>query len=475
MQITVEDVDPVTVTLTVEVEPERIGRAFDRAAKKIAKEVDLPGFRPGKAPRRLLEQRLGSGAIAQQAMQDSLTDFYLEAVEAEELAPVGSPDVDVETFDEDEGCVFEATVEVRPDFEPPDHEGIGVTFPEWDVTDEEIDEQLDQMRERFAEVEEVDRPAEDGDYVTLDLQVEVDGEVLEDARVEDAMYEVGSGGVTPGLDDEVIGREAGDEFTYTDELPEGYPEHGGEEADLTVTLKDVRDKQLPALDDDFAITASEFDTLDELRKDLRDSLLRRRIQQAQHELRGAIVEAYLANVDIPLPPSMVSDERDHRIEQVEQQAEQYGMDADELLQMEDTTREEFEETAREQAEQSVKAQLVLDELARELDLDVTEEDLGREISRHAQQSNMEPEEVAEIIQEQNSLGALVGDILRRKAIDAIMAAAEIEGGPSDDVLVELGLQAAPEEDDADGEGLIVPGQESGGGEDSELIVPGSAG
>ena len=204
MKTTVETVDQVTVKLTVEVEPARVKKAFDVAARELAKQVNLPGFRPGKAPRKLLEQRFGQGVIAQQAMEDSLSDFYAEALQAEEITPVAQPEVDVETFDEKEGCTFTAEVEVRPDFEAPDHTGIQVAYPQWDVSDEEVDEQLDQLRERFAEVDEVDRAAQTGDYVTLDLKVFVDGEELTDSNVEDAMYEIGSQGVTPKLDEELV-------------------------------------------------------------------------------------------------------------------------------------------------------------------------------------------------------------------------------------------------------------------------------
>ena len=473
MKTSVENLDEVQVKLTVEVEPKRVKKAFDAAARELAKQVNIPGFRPGKAPRRLLEQRLGDGIIAQQAMENALSDYYSEALQKEEIAAVSQPEVDVETFDESEGCTFHATIEVRPEFEPPAHDGISVSFPEWDVDDEEVVSQLDQLRERFAEVEEVERAAKDGDLVTLDLRVEIDGEELEGARVEDALYEIGSQGVTPKLDEELVGTEAGSEFTYEDALPEAYPEHGGEQATFHVTVKDVREKTLPELDDDFATTASEFDTIDELKKDVRDSLLRRKVEQAQHELRGRVLEAYLATAEVPLPPSMVDSEAQMRIDQVEQQASQFGVEVEQLLEMEGTTREEFEETAREQAENAVKAQLVLDKLAVTLDVNVDTPDIEQEINRHAQSNNMPAQQVAQIIQQQGSLPALIGDILRRKAIDEVVAAADVDGGPSDEVLRELGL--AGDDESAEGEqaeGLTVPGQDAEGGDPDDLVVPG---
>ena len=449
MKTSVETLDEVQVKLTVEVEPKRVKKAFDAAARELAKQVEIPGFRKGKAPRRLLEQRFGDGVIAQQAMENALSDYYSEALQKEEIAAVSQPEVDVETFDENEGCTFSATIEVRPEFEAPSHEGISVTFPEWDVDDDEVDAQLEQMRERFAEVEEVDRAAKTGDLVTLDLRVEVDGEDLEGARVEDALYEIGSQGVTPKLDEELVGVEGGSELSYEDALPEEYPEKGGEQATFHVTVKDVREKTLPELDDDFATTASEFDTIEELRKDVRDSLLRRKVEAAQHELRGHIVEAYLAKADIPLPPSMVEADRAARIEQVEQQAERFGVEMEQLLAMEETSREEFETQAEEQARSTVKAQLVLDALANQLDVDVETADIEAEINRHAQSNNMPPQQIASIIQQQGSLPALLGDILRRKAIDEIIKAADVDGGPADEVLAELGLADQDDEEGAD--------------------------
>lgn len=483
MKTTVETVDPVTVKVTVEVEPKRVKQAFDRAARDLAKQVSLPGFRPGKAPRRLLEQRFGSGVIAQHAMEDALSDYYVEALEREELEPVAMPEIDMQTFDEADGCTFEATVEIRPDIDPPDHTGITVTFPEWDVTDEDVEAQIDQMRERFAEVDEVERSAESGDFVTLDLTVTVGGEEIDDAAVEDALYEVGSGGVTPRLDEEVVGAEAGDTFTYDDTLPEEYPEHGGQEATFAVTVKDVRERTLPD-DEDLAATQG-FDSYEDLQRDVREGLLRRRIAEAQQEVRGRILEAYLAQIDVPLPPAMVTEERDARIQQVEQQAEQYGLDMDQLLQMQDTSREAFESTAEEQARAAIKARLVLEVLAQRLEIDVTAEDLNAEIVRHAQTMNLQPQQIADVIRSEGTAGALVGDVLRRKTIDAIAEAATTEGAPSESVLVELGLAPDPaaasseasgdaDEEGAAPSGLIVPGQAGEQRSSGGLIVPGGS-
>lgn len=446
MKTTVDRKDDTTVELTVEVEPDRVRKAFDQAAKQLAKQVDVKGFRPGKAPRRLIEKRFGEGAIAQQALEPAINEYYAEAMEETELNPVAFPDIDPEsiTFDEEEGCRFTATIAVRPEFDAPDHTSISVPYPMWDVTDEHIEGELRQLRDRFAEVDVVERSASTGDYVTIDLEFAVDGEVLEDQGVEDAMYEIGSQGVTPKLDEQLEGASAGDVLEYTDTLPEEYPELGGQEADFTVTVKDVRAKTLPKLDDDFALTASEYDTIDELRDSIREQQLRTRIMEAQHQARSRVLEAYLALAEIPVPQQMVEAEVQNRLQRVEQQAAQYDLDVDALYEAEGTTAEDFEQQARTNAESSVKAQLVLDQLAETLSLEVTDEDVNQEIMRHAQQNQMSPQQIAEIIQRDGNIGAIVGDILRRKAIDAVVEEAQLEGAPDDDVLIQVGLKADPD-------------------------------
>jgi trigger factor len=428
MKTTVDKIDETTITLTVEVDAERVKKAFNKAAKELSKEIQIKGFRPGKAPRRLIEQRLGTGALAQEALEPSINEYYVEALEETELAPVAFPKIDPESivFSEEDGCTFVATISVRPEFEAPAHEGISVQFPVWDVDEAVIDTEIASLRERFAEVDVVERAAATGDFVTIDLTFTVEGAEMGDQAVEDAMYEIGSEGVTPKLDDELVGAIAGAVIVYTDALPEEFPEHAGKDAEFTVTVKDVRSKTLPALDDDFALTASEFDTLDELKDSIRTQQTRQTVTQAQHDARSRVLEAYLALIEIPLPDAMVESEVESRVGRVEQQAAQYAA------------------TAREQSLGAVKAQLVLDQLAEQLGLEVDDADVNQEIFRHAQTNNVSPQQIAEVIQQQGTIGALVGDILRRKSIDAIIDAATLDGGPDDATLIRLGLLPDPD-------------------------------
>ncbi len=445
----VERIDEVSVKLTVEAAPERVRAAFDRAARTIAKDINLPGFRKGKAPRRVIEQRVGTAAIAQAALDEALQEFFVEARQATELDTVARPEVDVMNFDEEEGCAFTVTVEVRPEITLADHHGISVNHPEWQATAADVDEQLERLREQFAEVEVVERAAAAGDLVTLDLRLSVDGVDVESASVEGALYEVGSGGVTPELDRRALGARAGDVLEYEDELPDEYPEHGGANAAFTVTITDVREKRLPDLDDDFADSAGGFDTIADMRADVADSLTRRRVMEGRHELRGVVTEAYVALHDVPVPPTMLADSVAERLERLSQEAAQFGGTLDELLQLEGTSREDYEVRLGGQMTDMLRAQLVLDALARELALTVQAADIDREFGRLAVEHRTDPKRIAELVRAQGTLPMLVGDILRRKAIDAVLDAADVTGGPDEATLQRLGLVDAEPEPDLD--------------------------
>jgi trigger factor len=436
---TVERVDDVTVKLTIEAPAERVRLAFDRAARQLAKQVDVPGFRKGKAPRRVVEQRVGTAAIAQTALDEALQDFYLEALRAEELDTVARPEVDVTHFDEEHGCTLTVTVEVRPEIELSDHHGISVTHPEWQAPAEQVDAQLEAIRQQFAEVEVVERPAAAGDLITIDLRLAIDGAEVESARADGALYEVGSGGVTPELDRRALGAAAGDVLEYEDDMPDSYPELGGKRAAFTITVIDVREKRLPELDDDFADTAGGFDSFEELRADIERSVTHRRVLEGRHELRGVVTEAFVARHQVTVPPAMLADTVADRIARLSDEAAQFGGTLDELLELEGTSREDYEARLTEQTETMLRAQLVLDAFARAQEITISSADLDREFARLAMEHRSDPASIARLVQQQGTLPVLVGDVLRRKAIDLLLEAADVTGGPDEETLVSLGL------------------------------------
>jgi trigger factor len=458
----VERVDETTVKLTITVEPERVAEAVDAAARTLASQVKVPGFRPGRVPRRVLESRLGMDTLLSEAAREALPAFYGEAVQAESLPVVSPPELDVDTFTEAEGAVFTAVVEVRPEVEVPDVADLQIPHPDWELTDEEVDEQLDMLRERFAELETVDRPAEVGDYAVLTIEGLRDGERLEEASGEDLLYTVSDPEETDSeLDRHVLGAKAEDTLTFTDTLGEDYGEElAGTEVAFTVQVQEVKAKELPALDDDFAITATEFDTAAELVSELRRQMAEHKLVNSRSELRGAVVEAVSDLVEVPLPKSMVSEEVRFRLQRLQRQAEQYGLTLDQYVQMAGTSSEELFANLEEEARKTVKAQLVVDAIGQARDIQVDREDLGAEIARQAQRLDRDPEELAQFMTHPDRITALVSDAFRRKTIDALVEDAQVLSGPPEELLAELRADAGPGVEGHDAEAAIAAAEEA---------------
>ncbi|MGH3665529.1 MAG: trigger factor, partial [Egibacteraceae bacterium] len=445
-------VDDTTVKLSVTVEAKRVGEAIDSAARKLAGEVRVPGFRPGHVPRRVLESRLGKATLLQQAARDALPSFYAEAARAEDLEVVASPELDVGTFEDGKDAEFSATVEVRPTFDVPDYAGLQVPHPDWEVTEAEVGEQLEALRERFAEVETVQRPLQAGDYAVVTITAERDGERLEAASAEDLLYAVPdeAGDSDSALDRELLGASAGAILKFSDALGADYGEElAGVEAAFTAIVKEVKAKRLPDLDDDFAITASEYDTIDELRGELRAQLGQQKLAHARSSLRGRVVEAVCELVEVPLPQSMVDTEVHLRLGRVAQEAERHGMNLEQYLAAAGTNAEKAVSDLEGDARKTVAAQLVVDAVGREAGVNVTQEDLGGEIARQALRLGRPPEELAKVMTAPDRIGALVSDAFRRKAIDHLVASVEVLGGPPESGPDEPGPQAGEPEGASD--------------------------
>lgn len=413
---------------------ERVDEAISAAAAELAASVKVPGFRPGRVPRKVLESRFGKGAVVQEAVRDALPRFYSEALQAEELDVVGNPEFDVEEFSDGKDASFTAVVEVRPTFDLPDLDGLQVAHPNWELTDEELDEQLDAMRERFAELETVDRAVEVGDYVRMTLVARRDGEVVEEAGGEDVLYEVEDpAGSESALDAALVGASAGDTVDFSDTLDAAYGEElAGQEVDFSVEVQEVKVKRLPALDDDFAVTASEFDTIEQLREDLRAQMGRQKRMQARSALRGRVVEAVAELVELPLPSSMVDTEVGFRLNRIAQDASQHGFELDDYLRAVGQDAEELTESLRAQASQTVKAQLIVDAVGERAGIQVTREDLGEEIGRQAARLGRPPQELAEFMTHPDRIGALLTDAFRRRAIDHLMGLVDVTGAPPEE-------------------------------------------
>jgi len=450
LKTSVDRLEPTKVKLTVEVEPADVAKAFAAAARELAQEVNIPGFRKGKVPRRLIEARFGADVIAHRAQERAVPGYVVAALRAESLDPVGRPTIEVQRFSEAEGAAVEATLEVRPPIDLPDHSGIRVSFPEWDVPEGAVGEQLEYMREKFAEIDEVSRPATTGDFVTIDLVVRRDGTPIDDAAAQDALYEVGSGGVTPMLDEMLLGGTAGAILKYEDALPADYPEHGGATVEFQVLVKDVRAKKLPPLDDDFAQTASEFDTLADLEADVRAQLRRVRYGQARAEVRGRVLEAYAAGIDVPLPETLLTAERAGRVDELTNQATAYGLDLDTLLQAQGIEPDKLEQQIGTEAERAVKARLVLDALAEQEAVMVTAEEVVNHGAQYLLRRGYPREEVQRALRDRDTLAVFAVDARRAKALDVLVAAANIDGEPTEADLLDAGVLNPPTAEPGDG-------------------------
>jgi trigger factor len=430
VKTSVERIDDTTVKLNVTVEAARVDAALDEAARELAAQVKIPGFRPGRVPRRVLENRIGRETLVAEALRDALPAFFADAVQEAELPVVGNPSFDLGTFEAGRDAEFTATVEVRPDIAVPDYAGLQVPHPEWEVTDDEVDAQLDALRDRFAELETVSRPARVGDYVVVTISGEQHGRRFEEASGEDLLYEIGdveqSGSA---LDRNLVGASAGAILKFNDTLGADYGELAGQELAFTAIVKEVKIKQLPDLDDEFALTASEFDTIDELRESLRTQMADAKLGYARAALRGAVVEQVSDLVDVSLPRSLVDAEVNYRLHDLAHQAEQRNLPIEQFLQAAGMTPQELTERIEEEARRTVKAQLVVDAIGRDARVQISEADLGAEIAAQAGRLGRPPEEVARFLTQPENLSGLVSDVFRRKAIDHLLGAVQVLGGP----------------------------------------------
>jgi trigger factor len=457
VKTSVERVDDTTVKLSVTVEPERVAEAIDAAARKLAGEVKVPGFRPGRVPRKVLESRLGKGAITQEAVQQALPQLYQEAAQSEELPVVGPPDFDLDTFEEGQEGQFTVTVEVRPDIEVPDYRSLRIAHPEWEVTDEDVTAQLDVLRERFASLETVKRPAQVGDHVVISISGTRDGEPVEEVAADDALYKIDDPEESEAaLDRSLVGAESGSIVKFTDTLGPDYGELAGAQLDFSAIVKEVKAQKLPDLDDQFAQDASEFESLDELTSELRAHLAKDKLSGAMQALRGRVVEALAEQVDITLPESMVQSELRFRLDRIAQTAEQHDMSFEQYLAAAGTNAEEVLSRFEQEARQTVEAQLIVDAVGREAGIDVDQEDLTVEVMGQAQRLGRDPSEIAKLMTHPDRIGALVADTFRRKTIDYLLEEVEVLSAPTDeDMTAVFG-------DETSGDDPAAPPVEDGG-------------
>ncbi|MGA6164221.1 trigger factor [Amycolatopsis magusensis] len=431
MKSTVEQLSPTRVKINVEVPFDELKPNFDRAYKKIAQQVRIPGFRPGKVPARVLESRIGRAPVLDEVVNEVIPAKYLEAVQAGEVRTLGRPDFEVTKLEDRDVLEFTAEVDVRPEIELPDYSGISVSVDEVELADDEVDAELDQLRARFGTLTGVERPAENGDFVSVDLSATVDGEEVPDASTTGLSYEIGSGQLVDGIDEAIIGASAGETKTFTTQLVAG--EHAGKDAEVSVTVQTVKQRELPEADDEFAQLASEFDTIDELKADLRERLSRMKRMQQGVQARDKVLEALLAGTEVPVPEKVLEGEIESRkhdaIHPFDHDEEAWAKS----LEAQGTTVEQFETEAREESEKAVRTQLLLDTIAEKEGVDVNDGELTERIIYQAQRFGISPDEYVQRAQQSGQLGAIYADVRRGKALATVVRSATVTGADGAEV------------------------------------------
>ena len=422
MKSSVESLGPTRVKLTVEVPFDELKPSMDEAYRRIGSQVTIPGFRKGKVPARIIDQRVGRGAVLEEAVNEALPKAYSQAVEENSVKIIGRPQIDVTSFEDGTELTFTAEVDVRPDISLPAFDSIEVTVPDAVVADADVDEQIESLRGRFATLKQVERAAANGDFVQIDLVSTHDDEPVESLSATGMSYEVGSGTLLDNLDDAVVGLSAGESGAFT--TTPGVGDLEGEAVDVTVTVTAVRERELPDVDDDFAQLVSEFDTLDELKAAVREELNPRKQVEQLMTARDAVLEALVAAVEVPLPENVTAEAVESHFE------DGHGDEAH---------RDEYVQQVRD----ALKKDLVLDAIADADDTQVTQAELAEYIVRQAPQYGMTPDQFAQALTQSGQVGSVFADVRRAKALSVVLEAATVvdeSGNPVD-------LSPAPPADD----------------------------
>jgi trigger factor len=420
---TVETLSPTRAKLTVEVPFEELKPSLDNAYKKIASQINVPGFRRGKVPAPIIDRQVGRGAVLDEAINEALPGLYIQALQENELEPLAQPEIDITKLEDNETLEFTAEVDVKPEITLPSLDDLEVTVDDVAVTEADVEEQVEALRERFGTLTDVERAAEEGDFVVIDLKATQNGEIVEGGEAAGVSYQVGKGGMLDGLDEALRGMSAGDTATFTSQLAGGDLE--GEDVEVEVSVTAVKEQQLPELDDEFAQMASEFDTIGELTDDVRVRLGNgKRLEQAA-AARDAVLEKVLDLTEIPVPDSLVAEELVARRQGIEQQLAMAGMTMEAYLDAEEQTVDEFEAELEKRVRDAVAAQFVLDQIAVNEELGVEQQELTEHMLRRAQQSGQNPQEYVQHMVEHNHLPELVSEVRRGKALALVVEQATV--------------------------------------------------
>jgi trigger factor len=454
----VESLEPTKVKLTVEVEPEDLGAALSRAYREIAGRIRVPGFRPGKAPRQIIDNRVGRGAVVAQAVEDGLSGWFVGAVREQKVNPMGQPEIDItespDAASPEPSLEFTAVFEVPPQITIPDLTKVKVTVESADVTDADVDEAIDSLRERFSSLKTVDRPAREGDFVTIDLKAEVGEEEVD--SVSGVSHQVGAGNLLDGLEEALDGLSAGETTTFESPLQGGV--HAGETALVTVTVTAVKERELPEADDEFAEMVSSFDTIDELREDARGDLARTKTRFQVLQAQDKLIEHLLETLDFPAPPGVVATETQKVLDRA-------AVDPDQEFEVEGEEVEGAEarkEKAAEEATQAIRTQLLMDALAEQLGAGASQDELAEFMISTASSYGIDPGQFIQAAQKNGELPHFYAELVRHKAALAAVARITVEDAEGQAVDVSALVAPAPPAGEAPEaqSGAVPPAAES---------------
>ena len=418
MKSTVETLSPTRVRLAIEVPFVELEPSLKKAYREIGQQVQVPGFRRGKVPAAVIDQRVGRGTVLNEAVQEAIPQNILAAVREHDLKTLGRPEVEITEFADGDSLNFTAEVDIRPELTLPDLSTVEVTVDELKIDDSEIDEQVQSLRERFATLKTVERAAGEGDFVQIDLNATVDGEEVPGGSASNLSHEVGSKQLLPGLDEAVVGLAAGASTTFTTQLVGG--DHAGRDAEVSVTVRTVKEKELPQLDDEFAELASEFDTMAELRDDVSERVTQGKRVEQIYAARDKALEQIVEATEVPAPEGVVREEVESRKAAMVDQLERVGASMEEYLAAEEKTEEQIDTELTEAATQGVKIQLLLDTVADAEEIQVSDDEFGHEIVHRAQRAGVAPQQFYDQLVRSGAAGAVYGDVRRGKALASIM-------------------------------------------------------
>jgi trigger factor len=423
MQTSLKELPDSRVSVEVEVPAADVERATSRAARAMAKEMRMPGFRQGKAPASLVIQRLGFGPVLEEAIREALPEWYESALFDARVSPIGDPSIEMLSTPEgeDEGLTFKFEVGVRPEAKLGEYKGLEVGRKETEVPDEVVETEIERVREGFARLEQVDRAAAEGDSVLIDFEGLIDGTAFEGGKAEDFLLAIGSGQFIEGFEEQLSGAKAGEERSVEVSFPDDYQaEHlAGKDAVFEVRVKEVREKILPALDDEFAADASEFETLEELRADIRAKVGEALGSRAEEDFRVAAIDAAVAAATVAVPADLVTARATERWERMERQLAQRGMDPDAFLQMQGKTRDELIEESKPDAEKELKREAVVTAIATAEGIEISDEELTEALEHSAEHERTTPEKLLERLRQNGRDAMLVEDLQARKAIELV--------------------------------------------------------